>query len=545
LLDLLFLSVILLLHPFSMYHLRVSIPIIFSLLYFSTFAQSTDSKKNADDNNHLGYELMISGNYQEAILYFDAAIKMDSTNSNYYHNKAYCEESIEDYADAILDYKKAILYRPGNYEYYYLLGNIFQKLLQYDSAVIKYSDALANFDYKNADDLVSIYFNRGNSYLKVDNYLLAKSDYDKSINLNQNHYPSYANRAITRYRTKDLKGACEDWYVASNNGIDVSEEYFTKHCKSLEIPMEIKQKGNIQSSDFFLQNSDATIAMDEDAKHTMHPLQNDKNIVRIDSLEEPPAYPGGDEERIRFLQKMIHYPDEARRQGIHGTVYLTFIIEKDGSIHSLQLLKGIGGGCDEEAMRVIQAMPKWISARKNDQPVSIRFNMPIKFTLEGISDNEQDADYQKGLERMKAKEYEKAIKSFSKSIEYNGINFRESYANRGICKYQIGDRTGAINDIIRAKDYNAQDFKKAIESVYYNIATEFLKENEFRKAILLFTETILANPEDEGSYYGRGIAYLQLGDKKNACADFTVAFKLGYDDAGKMIEKHCNKSSDN
>jgi len=487
----------------------------------------------------------MSGNYQGAILYFEEAIKNDSTNSNYYHNKAYCEESIEHYTDAILDYKKAILYQPGNYEFHYLLGNIYQKLLQYDSAVIEYSDAIAKFDNKNADDLVSIYFNRGNSYLKMDNYFMAKSDYDKSLSINQNHYPSNANRAITRYRTKDIQGACEDWYIASNNGIDVSEEYFIKHCKSIIIPQEIKQKGAIKDSEIALKKTDATIVIIKDSIHTMHSLQNDKDIVVIDSVEEMPAYPGGDVERIKFLQIMIHYPEIARREGIHGTVYLTFIIETDGSIHNLQVLKGIGGGCDEEAMRVIQAMPKWIPARKNGKPVSVRFNLPIKFTLEGISDNEQDADYQKGLARMNAKEYEKAIKSFSKSIEYNGLSFRESYANRGICKYQIGDRIGAINDILKAKENNAQDYKKAIETIFYNIATDFLKEKEYRKAISLYTETILANPDDKDSYYGRGTAFLQLGDKNNACSDFKEAYKLGNVDAGTMIEKYCVNPTNN
>ncbi|HPT03119.1 MAG TPA: TonB family protein [Bacteroidales bacterium] len=526
-------------------HHCISILISFSLLCVSTFAQSSDSQKNADDNNHLGYDLMMSGNYQGAILCFDAAIKMDSTNSNYYHNKAYCEESIEDYTDAILDYKKAILYQPGNYEFHYLLGNIYQKLIQYDSAVIEYSDALASFDNRNADDLVSIYFNRGNSYLKMDNYISARSDYDKSVSLNQNHYPSYANRAITRYRTKDLQGACEDWYIASNNGIEVSEGYFIKHCKSIEIPQEIKQKEALKNPEIVQENTDATIVIETDSMPAMHSLQDDKDIVLTDPLEAPPVYPGGETERIKFLQQTLHYPDIARQEGIHGTVYLTFIIEKDGSIHDIQILKGIGGGCDEEAIRMIQAMPKWIPARKNGQPVSVRYNMSTKFVLEGMSDNDQDTDYQKGLERINAKEYEKAIKSFSKSIEYNGLNFRESYANRGICKYYLDDKIGAINDIIKAKDYNAQDYKKAIEAVFYNIATDFLKEKEFRKAISLFTETILANPNDKDSYYGRGIAYLQLSDTNNACADFTQAYKLGNNDAGIMIEKYCANQNNN
>ncbi len=100
-------------------------------------------------------------------------------------------------------------------------------------------------------------------------------------------------------------------------------------------------------------------------------------------VEDAPAYPGGDESRIKFLMDNIKYPQMAKESGIQGTVYVTFVVEKNGSVTDVRVLRGIGGGCDEEAIRVIQAMPSWNPGKQRGKPVRVQFNMPIKFTLAG------------------------------------------------------------------------------------------------------------------------------------------------------------------
>jgi len=99
-------------------------------------------------------------------------------------------------------------------------------------------------------------------------------------------------------------------------------------------------------------------------------------------VEEPPSFPGGDEARIRFLSENIRYPQMARESGIQGTVFVTFVVERDGSVTDVRILRGIGGGCDEEAIRVIKAMPKWNPGKQRGRPVRVQFNMPIRFTLQ-------------------------------------------------------------------------------------------------------------------------------------------------------------------
>ena len=100
-------------------------------------------------------------------------------------------------------------------------------------------------------------------------------------------------------------------------------------------------------------------------------------------VEDQPGYPGGDEARLTYLRDNIKYPEMAKESGIQGTVYVTFVIEKDGSISNVKVLRGIGGGCDEEAVRVIKNMPKWKPGKQRGRPVRAQFNMPIRFILAG------------------------------------------------------------------------------------------------------------------------------------------------------------------
>jgi periplasmic protein TonB len=100
-------------------------------------------------------------------------------------------------------------------------------------------------------------------------------------------------------------------------------------------------------------------------------------------VEESPSFPGGDEARIRFLTENIKYPQIARESSISGTVYVTFVVERNGNVTDVRVLRGIGGGCDEEAVRVIKAMPNWSPGKQRGKPVRVQFNMPIKFTLAG------------------------------------------------------------------------------------------------------------------------------------------------------------------
>lgn len=98
-------------------------------------------------------------------------------------------------------------------------------------------------------------------------------------------------------------------------------------------------------------------------------------------VEETPEYPGGDEARMKYLRDNLKYPQLARESGIDGTVYIEFVIETNGSISKPVIKRDIGGGCGEEALRVVKGMPKWKPGKQRNKPVRTQFVLPIKFIL--------------------------------------------------------------------------------------------------------------------------------------------------------------------
>jgi periplasmic protein TonB len=116
------------------------------------------------------------------------------------------------------------------------------------------------------------------------------------------------------------------------------------------------------------------IAMDEEEEF------EEEQIFAV--VEAMPEYPGGEIARMRYLADNIKYPTMARESGIQGRVYVTFVVERDGSVTDVRVLRGIGGGCDEEAIRVVSNMPKWVPGRQRNKPVRVQFNLPVRFTLQ-------------------------------------------------------------------------------------------------------------------------------------------------------------------
>ena len=99
-------------------------------------------------------------------------------------------------------------------------------------------------------------------------------------------------------------------------------------------------------------------------------------------VETMPSFPGGISELMKYFHKNIKYPALAKESGIQGIVFITFVVEKDGSVTDVCVLRGIGGGCDEEAIRVVEGMPCWTPGKQRNIPVRVSFNLPVKFKLQ-------------------------------------------------------------------------------------------------------------------------------------------------------------------
>lgn len=106
---------------------------------------------------------------------------------------------------------------------------------------------------------------------------------------------------------------------------------------------------------------------------------NPDSVYKI--VEKMPVFAEGEKGLFDYLVSNIKYPVEAKKKGTEGVVFVTFIVEKDGSVSNVKVLRGIGSGCDEEAVRVVRQMPKWTPGYLEGKPVRVVFNLPVKYML--------------------------------------------------------------------------------------------------------------------------------------------------------------------
>ncbi len=98
-------------------------------------------------------------------------------------------------------------------------------------------------------------------------------------------------------------------------------------------------------------------------------------------VEDDPEFPGGLSALSQYLASNIKYPQLAKENNITGKVFVSFVVEKDGSVGQVKILRDIGGGCGAEAVRVVKSMPKWKPGKQRGKPVRTQFNLPVDFSL--------------------------------------------------------------------------------------------------------------------------------------------------------------------
>ena len=108
-------------------------------------------------------------------------------------------------------------------------------------------------------------------------------------------------------------------------------------------------------------------------------LEDENEVFTV--VEQNPEYPGGYDAMMAFVKQNMKYPANARRLQIEGTVYVGFVVNKDGTISDVKVLRGIMAECDKEAVRVIKMMPPWKPGRQNGRNVNVRFTVPLKFRM--------------------------------------------------------------------------------------------------------------------------------------------------------------------
>jgi periplasmic protein TonB len=106
-----------------------------------------------------------------------------------------------------------------------------------------------------------------------------------------------------------------------------------------------------------------------------------EDSVSLNRNDKQPEFKGGYEAMMRFINKQQKYPRAAKKARVEGTVYISFVVDKDGSVTDVKTIRGIHPDCDAEAERVVKLFPNWHPAILNGRPVPVRFSLPIKFKL--------------------------------------------------------------------------------------------------------------------------------------------------------------------
>ncbi|MDQ7949351.1 MAG: TonB family protein [Pedobacter sp.] len=191
----------------------------------------------------------------------------------------------------------------------------------------------------------------------------------------------------------ELGEGCDEEVV---NEIMAYNDYFQKDG-SYSLKVTFKLTG----ADTDLKNETATTDNKDQALQMVVigylPTDDEANkVYSFVALEQPPTYPGGIAKFYEFLGKNMKYPTAAIDNEIQGNVHLSFTVEKDGSLTDLKVERKLGFGTDEEALRVVKLAKRWNPGLQNGKPVRVKYNIPVKFSLEG-SNAERKATIMTGI----------------------------------------------------------------------------------------------------------------------------------------------------
>ena len=132
-------------------------------------------------------------------------------------------------------------------------------------------------------------------------------------------------------------------------------------------------------------NSDQGEIMKVTQRVADEPVKEDKPEVEnkvFDVVEQMPSFPGGPSALMQYLSNNVKYPVVAQENGVQGRVVVSFVVERDGSITDVKVVRSVDPSLDREASRVVSSMPKWIPGKQNGSPVRVKYNVPVSFKLQ-------------------------------------------------------------------------------------------------------------------------------------------------------------------
>lgn len=153
-----------------------------------------------------------------------------------------------------------------------------------------------------------------------------------------------------------------------------------------EIKLDEVQKSDKAVGAFTVEGNDEVGGAVLKAKEDIAAPEPTKHVVEETKIftvvEQMPMYPGGDGALMGYLRDNIHYPTVAAENGVQGRVVVGFVVERDGSITDVKILRGVDPSLDREAMRVVKSMPRWNPGKQNGSAVRVKYQVPVSFRLQ-------------------------------------------------------------------------------------------------------------------------------------------------------------------
>jgi TonB family protein len=223
----------------------------------------------------------------------------------------------------------------------------------------------------------------GTKNYETGNLFMAAKDFTKAIEyytISISQFPSadvYFNRALCYNYLLDSCNYCKDIYIASLFKDLQASAMYRKHCATYDTIRESSDSIREEFPGYNYTKITKEKCSREKAKNYFDVNNNEIKSIYV----KMPEYPGGEEALVRFLGTNIVYPMSAKTSGIQGVVYVSFDVDINGGLSNIQIIKGIGGGCDEEVLRVVKLMPKWKPGSRKGILKRLTLKMPCKFTL--------------------------------------------------------------------------------------------------------------------------------------------------------------------
>lgn len=298
-------------------------------------------------------------------------------------------------------------------------------------------------------------------------------------------------------------------------------------------------------------------------------------------VEEPASFPGGMSAWANYLGRNMRYPKEARRMGVDGRVFVQFIVEKDGSVTDIKVLKGIGAGCDVEAMRVILEGPKWIPGKQRGVPIRQKMIQSILFRLGNSRSTSFEPSVPFGGRTTEAR-FPGGNSTYLDFLAENRSDFRKMvpppnrFENNVRIQFDV-DSSGVISKAtilnglgepfdsealrmvnlmpkwipafdnrfpISSKEtrdisFNTIPYETRLKAVgrFENGNKHFSKKN-YEKAVEFFSKAIEKNPTNLDFYFNRAVSFIELKKYEEACNDLSL-IKERDEEAMKLYNLYC------